>query len=55
MRWCGRADGSFDQEAYIRFLTDRRLAFWLSNRAWPARLVEWLGLGEEAHLVATRD
>lgn len=54
MRWCGRKDGQFDPAAYIRFLTDNRVANWISNRAWPARLVEWLGLGEDLHLVAGR-
>jgi len=54
MRRCGRRDGGFDQEIYVRLITDRRLPRWLCSRAWPARLVRRLGLGEEAHLVAVK-
>lgn len=53
-RWCTRAYGRFDQEAYIRLITDRRLPHWICNGMWPARLTELLGIGEEAHLFAAR-
>lgn len=53
-RWCGMANDEFDQEAYIRFITDRRLPRFVSSRLWPARLTEWLGLGEDLHMLACR-
>ncbi|GEM_PF-1386469 len=51
-KWCGFPPGEFDQEAYVRFITDRPLPRFLCTRAWPARLAGWLGLGEDLHLLA---
>jgi SAM-dependent methyltransferase len=54
MQWCGRPGEAFDQQAYIRFITDKRWAWLLCNRVWPARLVGWLRLGEDMHVIARK-
>ncbi|MEZ5989730.1 MAG: class I SAM-dependent methyltransferase [Planctomycetota bacterium] len=54
LRWCGTPAG-FDQEAYVRLMTDRPWARMVSQRLWPAALVRWLGLGEDLHVLAVRD
>lgn len=58
-RWlqqkCGLPPGkAMDQQAWVAFLARNRWAYWLSNKAWPARLCGWLGLGEDLHLVAQK-
>ncbi len=53
-RYCGRPDGSFDQEGYIRLLTDHFVPRLISQRLWPKKLVEAIGLGEEVCLIARR-
>lgn len=54
IRWTGSADGIFDPESYVRYITDRRVPHFVVNRLWPARLTGWLGLGQEVHMVARR-
>ena len=53
-RWTGRADGQFDLERYVRYITDRRVPHFVANRVWPARLTQMLGLGQEVHMVAIK-
>jgi len=53
-KWCGGSGQGFDRERYVRFITDRPLARWISQRLWPARMVSALGLGEELHLIARK-
>jgi SAM-dependent methyltransferase len=54
MRKRGKPGQPFDTQEYLRFLNDRRWAHWVSNRAWPARLVRALRLGEEVFMVARK-
>lgn len=56
-RWCGIEGESFDdkaQEAYVAFLTKRRLPYFVSNFLWPARLVGALRLGQDLHMHARK-
>lgn len=58
-RWlekkCGLAKGQpMDQQTWVAFLAKSRWAYWFSNKAWPARLCRWFGLGEDLHLLARK-
>jgi len=57
LRWCGIEGGDFDakaQEAYVAFLTHRRIPFWISNCIWPAKLVSALRMGQDLHMLARK-
>lgn len=54
-RKCGLAEGqSMDPATWLAFLTRTPWARWICDKAWPARLCTWLGLGEDMHLIAKR-
>jgi len=58
-RWLERKIGllpgqQIDIPTYVAFLARTRWALWLCNKVWPARLCQWLGLGEDLHLLARR-
>lgn len=53
--WCGRpGQEGLDETAYVRFITDRRWAHFVSRRLWPARFCRWTGLGEDLHMLASK-
>ncbi len=54
--WCGRpGQEGLDEEAYVRLITDRRWAHFVSQRFWPARFCRWTGLGEDLHMMALKE
>jgi SAM-dependent methyltransferase len=56
-RWCGIEGEAFDdkaQEAYVAFLTKKRIPFFVSNYLWPAWLVGTLRMGQDLHMVARK-
>ncbi len=54
MRACGKPGQPIDARTYLDFLHRRRWAHFVCNRLWPARLVRWLRLGEDLHLIARK-
>ena len=50
----GKPGQPFDTQEYLAYLNESRWAWWLCNRAWPARLVRWLGLGEEVYMMVQK-
>ncbi len=56
-RWCGIEGEVFDdkaQAAYVAFLTERRIPYFVSNYLWPAWLVGALRLGQDLHMQARK-
>lgn len=54
--WCGMPGQlDLDETAYVRFITDRRWAHFVSQRVWPARFCRWTGLGEDLHMMASKE
>jgi 2-polyprenyl-3-methyl-5-hydroxy-6-metoxy-1,4-benzoquinol methylase len=54
--WCGTpGQECLDETAYVRFITDRRWAHFVSQRVWPARFCRWTGLGEDLHMLAVKE
>jgi 2-polyprenyl-3-methyl-5-hydroxy-6-metoxy-1,4-benzoquinol methylase len=54
MKRLGLPPQPFCTKEYLRYVTDTKWAFAVCNRLWPARLVTWLRLGEDLHLIARR-
>lgn len=54
MKRLGLPPQPFKTKDYLRYVTDKKWAFLVCNRLWPARLVTWLRQGEDLHLIATK-
>ncbi len=50
----GKPGQAFNTQEYLEYLDESRWARWLCTRAWPSRLVRWLGLGEEIYMMTRK-
>jgi len=50
----GRPGEPFDTKEYLAFLNEKKWAWWVCNKMWPAPLVRALGGGEEIYMLAQK-